>query len=97
MALKHIAGIAERLIAAGRRRDEPVAVVSRATTPQQRVLETTLGCAATDVVMSGIEPPAVVAIGRAVTLRAGLDWLGALEGRALDPDPLGGQRRSEAG
>src|SRR5258705_8940693 len=42
MALKHIATIAERLIAAGRRRDEPVAIVSRATTPQQRVLETTL-------------------------------------------------------
>ena len=96
MALKHITTIAERLIAAGRRRDEPVAIVSRATTPQQRVLETTLARAAADIEASGIEPPAVVAIGQAVTLRAGLDWLGALEGRALDPDPLG-RRRSEAG
>src|SRR5262252_5292204 len=68
MALKHIAGIAERLIAAGRHPDEPLAVVSRATTPQQRVLETTLVRAAADVEASGIEPPAVVAIGRAVTL-----------------------------
>jgi uroporphyrin-III C-methyltransferase len=96
MALKHIAGIAERLIAAGRHRDEPVAVVSRATTRQQSVLETTLGRVAADVAESAIEPPAVVAIGQAVTLRAGLDWLGAIEGRALDPDPLG-RRRSEAG
>ncbi len=97
MALKHIASIAERLMAAGRRPDEPVAVVSRATTPQQRVLETTLAAAAGDVAASGIEPPAMVVIGRAVALRAGLDWMGAMDGRALDPDPLGRARRSEAG
>jgi len=97
MALKHIATIAARLLAAGRRPNEPVAVVSRATTPQQRVLETTLARAAVDAAASGIEPPAVVAIGQAVALRAGLDWLGALEGRVLDPDPLGRQQRSEAG
>ena len=97
MALKHIATIAARLLAAGRRPNEPVAVVSRATTPQQRVLETTLARAAADVAASGIEPPAVVAIGQAVALRAGLDWLGALEGRILDPDPLGRQQRSKAG
>jgi uroporphyrin-III C-methyltransferase len=71
-------------------------VVSRATTAQQRVLETTLARAADDVEASGIEPPAVVAIGQAVTLRAGLDWLGAIEGRVLDPDPLGRCRHSEA-
>jgi uroporphyrin-III C-methyltransferase len=97
MALKHIAGIAERLIAAGRIADEPVAIVSRATTAQQQVLETTLAAAAADAAASGIEPPAVVAIGRAVTLRAGLDWLGAIEGRVLDPDPLGRAARSAAG
>jgi uroporphyrin-III C-methyltransferase len=97
MALKHIATIAERLIAAGRRLDEPVAIVSRATTPQQRVLETTLARAGVDAAASGIEPPAMVAIGQAVMLRAGLDWLGALDGRALDPDPLGRAQRSEAG
>jgi uroporphyrin-III C-methyltransferase len=97
MALKHIASIAERLMAAGRIADEPVAIVSRATTVQQQVLETTLAAAAADVAASGIEPPAVVAIGRSVTLRAGLDWLGAIEGRALDPDPLGRAARSAAG
>ena len=96
MALKHIDH--DRRTPDRRRPppDEPVAIVSQATTPQQRVLETTLARAAADIAASGIEPPAVVAIGEAVTLRAGLDWLGALEGRALDPDPLG-RRRSEAG
>jgi uroporphyrin-III C-methyltransferase len=97
MALKHVASIAARLIAAGRRPDEPVAVVSRATTPQQRVLETTLAAAAADIAASGIEPPAMVVIGEAVTLRAGLDWMGAIDGRALDPDPLGRAKGSEAG
>jgi len=82
MALKHIEPIARRLIAGGRSADDPVAVVSKATTPQQRVLETTLARAAADVEASGIEPPAIVAIGAAVRLRASLDWLGALASAA---------------
>jgi uroporphyrin-III C-methyltransferase len=97
MALKHLGTIADRLVAAGRDRAEPVAIVSKAATPGQRVLETTLGRAAADAAASGIEPPAVVVVGEAVRLRAGLDWLGAAEGRPLDPDPLGLRRRSEAG
>jgi uroporphyrin-III C-methyltransferase len=97
MALKHIGTIADRLLGAGRRPGEPVAIVSRATTPQQRVLETTLARAGSDAAASGIEPPAMVAIGQAVTLRAGLDWLGAIDGRVLDPDPLGRRQRSEVG
>src|SRR5262252_6256967 len=38
MALKHLPNIVARLIAGGRRRDEPAAVVGRATTEAQRVL-----------------------------------------------------------
>ena len=96
MALKHIDGIAERLLAAGRRPDEAVAVVSRATVAEQQVLETTLaGCAAA-VRASAIEPPALVVVGEVVRLRAALDWLGALDGRVLEPDPLGSRRRSES-
>ena len=88
MATKHLAAIAERLVAAGRRPDEPVAVVSRAATDQQHVLETTLGRAAADIARTRLEPPAIVAIGPVVALRAGLDWLGALAGRRLVADPL---------
>jgi uroporphyrin-III C-methyltransferase len=89
MALKHLEPIAASLVRAGRRRDEPVAIVANATTDTQRVLETTLGEAAADLRASGIEPPAIVVVGEVVRMRAGLDWLGALAGRVLVADPLG--------
>ncbi|HTZ78116.1 MAG TPA: uroporphyrinogen-III C-methyltransferase [Stellaceae bacterium] len=89
MGLKHLDGIARRLMEGGRAGDEAVAIVVKATTPAQRVLETTLARAATDAAAAQLEPPALIAIGPVVELRAGLDWLGALNGRALDPDPLG--------
>ena len=88
MALRHLARISARLRAGGRSADEPVAIVSRATTAEQTVVETTLGACAGAAARA--LPPAVVVVGEAVRLRAGLDWLGALDGRALDPDPLGG-------
>ncbi len=88
MAIRHLERIAARLRAGGRRDSEPVAVVSRATTPRQRVLETTLGACVADVARTAVEPPALVVVGEVVRLRAGLDWLGALAGRALDGDPL---------
>jgi len=88
MAMKHIAEISARLIAAGRSRDEPVAFVCDATTSAQQVLETTLGDAPSVVLASGLEPPAIVVVGEVVRLRASLDWLGALAGRRLRPDPF---------
>jgi uroporphyrin-III C-methyltransferase len=97
MALKHIALIADRLLAGGRSAEEPVAVISKATTREQSVLETTLGRCAADVVAAGIEPPAMIVVGEVVRLRAALDWLGAIEGRALNPDPLGARQRGRTG
>ena len=70
MALKHLAAIAARLQAAGRAPDEPVAIISKATLPDQHVLHTTLADAAADVIRAGIEPPAVVAVGPSVRLGA---------------------------
>jgi uroporphyrin-III C-methyltransferase len=97
MALKHIGQISGRLMAEGRQAGEPVAVVSKATTAEQRVLETTLGACAADISQSGIEPPAIVVIGEIVRLRAALDWLGAMQGRVLTPDPLGLRRQGQTG
>jgi uroporphyrin-III C-methyltransferase len=81
MAATHLSGIAERLMRSGRRPDEPVAVISKATTPAQRVLESTLGelAGATDA----IDTPAIVVIGEVVRLRAAIDWMGALDERSL--------------
>ncbi|MEO0962856.1 MAG: uroporphyrinogen-III C-methyltransferase [Pseudomonadota bacterium] len=89
MAMKHLGVIAERFLEAGRAPTDPVAVVSNASTPDQRVLETTLAHAAGDVAAASMEAPAIICIGEVVRLRQGLDWLGALtEGRVLHPDPL---------
>ena len=72
-------------------------MVSKATGAEQRVLESTLGTCAAEVVANGIEPPAIVVIGEVVRLRAALDWLGASEGRVLIPDPLGTRRQGQTG
>jgi uroporphyrin-III C-methyltransferase len=87
MAMKHLGAISARLIASGRSPDEPAAIVSKATTPEQRVLVSTLGEIAGAAVAAGIEAPTIVAIGEIVRLREALDWFGAETGRALDPDP----------
>ncbi len=96
MALKHLDQLAARLMEHGRDADEPTAIIASATTPRQRVVETTLGEAAAAARAASIEPPAVVVVGEVVRLRAGLDWLGALAGRELDPDPLGRGRERDA-
>jgi len=89
MGLKHLNAIRRALLAAGRSVDEPMAVVTHATTPRQRVLETTLGTSVEDVDRHAIEAPALIVIGEVVRLRAGLDWLSAMSGRVLQSDPLG--------
>lgn len=88
MAMKHIDLITSRLMAAGRSPDEPVAFVCNASLPEQVVLETTLARAVADVEAAGLNPPAIVVVGEVVRLRAGLDWLGAQNGRQLTSDPL---------
>ena len=85
MALNNLDAIARRLIAAGRAADEPVAIISKATTDEQRVIETTLARAAQDAADAAIEPPALIAIGPVVKLRRELDWLGQLAENTLAP------------
>lgn len=101
MALKHLPQIRDRLIEAGRPADEPAAVVSHAATEKQRTLVTSLArlvedAEAAKMEAAKMEPPAVVVVGPAVKLASGLDWLGAMGGRALDADPLNLKIRREA-
>ncbi len=79
MGLNHLERIAARLIAAGRPPQEPVAIISKATTPGQRVLVSSLAEAAADAAAARIEGPTIIVIGEVVRLRATLDWLGASE------------------
>ncbi|MEO0829674.1 MAG: uroporphyrinogen-III C-methyltransferase, partial [Pseudomonadota bacterium] len=74
MGMKHIAQITAKLIAGGRAPDEPVCVVTSATTGAQAVLETTLNTAAHDVAQAGLTPPAIICVGAAVDRRSALDW-----------------------
>lgn len=97
MGMKHARQIASALLEAGRPADEPVAVVSEATTAQQKVLETTLGRLVADLDASDLEPPAIICVGRSVLMRQVLDWQGLAAGNApRNLDPLGRGRPAEA-
>ncbi|MDX5592232.1 uroporphyrinogen-III C-methyltransferase [Pseudovibrio sp. SPO723] len=96
MAMKHLQAISQKLLAAGRHPDEPVALVSNATLNTQQVLETTLANCKRDADAHDLKPPALVVIGDVVRLRAGLDWLGQAHGRILCGDPLGLRSTFEA-
>ena len=97
MGMKHIGQIADQLLAGGRDPADPVGVVTQASLPDQRVLETTLGRLEADIAASDLTPPAVICVGRAVLMRQVLDWQ-ALAAGALprDTDPLGRGRPAEA-
>jgi uroporphyrin-III C-methyltransferase len=78
MASRHLPKIAARLLAGGRRLNEPVAIISKATTPEQSVIISTLGEIA--VAAPPMPPPAIVVIGEVVRLRSALDWVGTPSG-----------------
>ncbi|MEV5768288.1 uroporphyrinogen-III C-methyltransferase [Micromonospora sp. NPDC052213] len=71
MGLKNLAAITATLVAHGRPAETPAAVVQEATTGSQRVLRSTLGAVAADVVAADLRPPAVVVVGDVVTALAG--------------------------
>lgn len=97
MGMKHVERISAALLDAGRPVDEPCAVVCAATTPDQQVLETTLGRMAQDIAQSGLEPPAILCVGRSVLMRQVLDWQGMMAGEPpRNLDPLGRGRPAEA-
>jgi uroporphyrin-III C-methyltransferase len=74
MGFRHLDRIMSRLRESGRPADEKVAVVCRAATLDQSVLETTIGNAVADVTHARLAPPVLVVVGRTVGLRAQLDW-----------------------
>ena len=84
MARKFAGEIAAKLMAAGRDASEPAAVVSNASFADQNVRVTTLAELGRAAAESAA--PAILIIGENVKLRAGLDWLGALAGKTLEPE-----------
>jgi len=94
MARKYAGEIAAKLIAGGRQANEPAAIVSDATFEKQNVIVATLAELGEKAAAS--TAPAIIVIGENVKLREGLDWIGALTGRVLEPYPLGRDKLSDA-
>lgn len=94
MARKFAGDIAAKLIAAGRAPQESAAIVSDATIDKQNVVVTCLEKLGEAAAASGA--PAIIVIGENVKLREGLDWVGAMAGRVLEPYPLGRDDLSDA-
>jgi len=87
MGVARLPQLRTQLLKSGRHENESVAIISRATTNDQKVLETTLGDCIEDLEKVDFPAPAMVVVGENVKLRRGLDWLGAIEGnRILDHD-----------
>jgi uroporphyrin-III C-methyltransferase len=91
MAMANLDGISEQLIAGGMAGNTAVAVITDATTPAQRVLVTELNRAASDVASSGMNAPAIIAIGSIVGLRDAL----AGQGIEVSSDALLSDRVAE--
>jgi uroporphyrin-III C-methyltransferase len=72
--------IARCLINAGRLGDEPVAIVSRASTPDQTVVESTLSNCSEAA--HALETPAIIVVGPVVRLRSVLNWFDAGKAKA---------------
>ena len=69
-----IGDIAAELVAAGRKPETPVSVTRVGTTTEQSTLTSTLANVAADVRAARIAPPAIIVVGRVVSLRETLSW-----------------------
>jgi uroporphyrin-III C-methyltransferase / precorrin-2 dehydrogenase / sirohydrochlorin ferrochelatase len=75
MGLVGLEKICQKLIAHGQRADMPVALVSKGTTPDQKVVVGTLADIASKVSEHQIQAPTLTIIGEVVHLREQLQWL----------------------
>jgi uroporphyrin-III C-methyltransferase/precorrin-2 dehydrogenase/sirohydrochlorin ferrochelatase len=77
MGVAQLPGIVARLCAAGAAAQHPVAIIERATLPEQRVLRSSLGAVTALAAAQHVMPPALLIVG-AVAAFAPLDTLSAL-------------------
>nr|WP_256939054.1 siroheme synthase CysG [Acinetobacter harbinensis] len=76
MGLVGLEKICAQLIAHGQRSDMPVALISKGTTPEQKVVVGTLADIADKVTQHHIQAPTLTIIGEVVSLRDQLQWQG---------------------
>jgi uroporphyrin-III C-methyltransferase len=81
MAAGHLARTCAELIAAGRREDEPAAIVQWAWTPEQRTVVGTLADLATLAEAASIGPPATLVVGAVAALPGSMGALRPVQSR----------------
>jgi uroporphyrinogen III methyltransferase / synthase len=84
MGVERIGAIAREMIAAGARRDLPVALIRWATTERQQTVVATLESISERVAAEGFTAPAIAVFGDVVSLRDELNW--------FEDRPLSGKR-----
>jgi len=72
MGLKNLRTICQKLISLGKPQEYPVAVISRGTTPEQKVVVGTLEDIQEKA--EGLPTPALIVVGKVVELRENLQW-----------------------
>ncbi len=77
MGVTRLAEICAQLLAHGLPAATPAAVIERATTPAQRVVEATVATLPARAEATRVKPPALIVVGEVVALRSRLDWLAA--------------------
>ncbi len=82
MGVRTLPALCARLIEAGRRGEEPAAVVAQGTLPEQRTVLATLATIAQAAASAQIKAPAITVIGDVAALHTELEW--------LRPGPLAG-------
>jgi uroporphyrinogen III methyltransferase/synthase len=84
MGFSNLATIAEKLTANGVSPDRPVAVISKATTAEQRTITGTLANIEGRVAVANLPTPALIIVGEVVKLHAVINW--------FESKPLFGKR-----
>ena len=74
MGLISLSQICERLIQHGMVSDMPIALIEKGTQPEQRVISGTLETIPELAETAAVKPPALIIVGKVVTLRDRLDW-----------------------
>lgn len=74
MAVRNLPKIAKTMLRFGRERDEPVAVISNASLPEQSVHTTILGDVPENPDITRLPTPALVVVGKVVDFHKDLDW-----------------------
>jgi uroporphyrin-III C-methyltransferase len=85
MAVKHLSEIAGALRDGGRAAGDPLTIVSKATMPEQSVLETTIGAVDDFLKTNTPATPAIVVVGQISEWRPILDWYDS----RLKENPIG--------